>query len=178
MLKPGGAETGEGTADAVGVPSRPIFPLHPLADSGWRGPGLEGGIKEGWEGVRSRSWGEVKGVVQVERRWPRLLQGNVSSCCLFFFLFLFFIAFFSFFLDFKHKNHVLKKQPWCVECGNKGDQVLVFFSFCLFVFSCDKDLSAQSLNAVTVLCLLCFCCERETMTAVGNVDLLSVCERS
>lgn len=50
-------------------------------------------------------------------------------------------------------------------------------SFFFFFFSCDTDLSTQSLNAVMVLCCVCVVREKNHDTAAGNVKLC-VCERS
>lgn len=76
---------------------------------------------------------------------------------------------------FHTQTHGLKKQPWCVECGNTGGQVHVFFVF----FN----------SSVTNICLLSFsmqlascgalCCERKTMTQQWGTWICGVlvCER-
>lgn len=101
MLKPGGAET-EGTLQMLQVSRHVSF--IPAADSGRRGSGDRGG--QGWVG----EW--------ILGRFKRVNTGGDETAQTpaghhLFLLFIYFISFFSIFLDFKHKNHVLKKQPWC-----------------------------------------------------------------
>ena len=128
MLKSEGAETAGVAAKAAG------FTPSPAAE---RQRGTESGL-----------WARLRDEYRRRSSFHRtasLLQVN-------------YIFFFSKFY-FKHKNNVLKKRKKSslgVLNEETGEEVFVFLF--IYFFSCDKDLSTQSLNAAIVLC---WCCERE-----------------
>ncbi len=122
MLKPGGAEA-EGARQMLQV-SHHVSSPRQTADGGvQRGGGWGRGGKGGGGKVEFE---KVKGVNTGGDETAQTSAGQH--------LFLQFILFnfLAFFLISNTKTHVLKKQPWCVECGNKENKSMFCFCFVFF----------------------------------------------